>query len=198
MINLQNEIMMKMNKIIGTMLFFSALMLSCESHAPKPRGYMRFDLPEKEYRLFDTICPFRFEYPAYGQMIAIAGQDCWYNLSFPQYLATIYLSYQPVRNNLAELLDDAHIFAYRHDVKANAIEPQLIKTKNDSVVGLLFDIEGNTASSVQFFVTDSIKHFVRGSLYFYSVPNSDSLAPLIDFFRKDIEHLIETLDFKTK
>jgi gliding motility-associated lipoprotein GldD len=179
-------------------LFFLAIMLSCENYTPKPKGYMRFDLPEKEYRLFDSVCPFSFEYPVYGKMISIEGQDCWYNLSFLQYRATVYLSYQPIRSNLAELLDDAHIFAYKHDVKANAIEPQLIQTKRENIIGLLFDIEGNTASSVQFFVTDSIEHFFRGSLYFYSVPNSDSLAPLIDFFRKDIEHLIETVDFKTK
>jgi gliding motility-associated lipoprotein GldD len=181
-------------KIVALML--SAVVLSCESYTPKPKGYMRFDLPEKEYRLFDSVCPFRFEYPVYGEMIAVEGQNCWYNLSFPQYQATVYLSYQPVRDNLAELLDDAHIFAYKHDVKANAIEPQLIQTKRDDIVGLLFDIEGNTASSVQFFVTDSATHFFRGSLYFYSAPNSDSLAPLIDFFRKDVEHLIETVDFK--
>jgi gliding motility-associated lipoprotein GldD len=187
-----------MNKKTGILLFLSLVMLSCGSYTPKPKGYIRFDLPEKEYSMFDSVCPFRFEYPVYGKMIPIEGQNCWYNLSFPQYLATIYLSYQPVRNNLAELLDDAHIFAYRHDVKASAIEPQFIQTKSDDIVGLLFDIEGNTASSVQFFVTDSISHFLRGSLYFYSTPNSDSLAPLIEFFKKDIEHLIETMDFKTK
>jgi gliding motility-associated lipoprotein GldD len=159
---------------------------------------MRFDLPDKEYYLFDSVCPFRFECPVYGKVEPIEERNNWYNLSFPQYNATIYLSYQPVRNNLAELLDDAHIFAYRHDVKANAIEPQLIQTKKEDIVGLVFDIDGNTASSVQFFVTDSIKHFVRGSLYFYSTPNRDSLAPLIDFFRTDIEHLIKTIDFKSK
>jgi gliding motility-associated lipoprotein GldD len=186
---------MKINIIALT---FSVVMLSCESYTPKPKGYMRFDLPDKEYCLFDSVCPYRFEYPVYGKMISVEGENCWYNLSFPQYQATVYLSYKPVHNNLAELLDDAHIFAYQHDVKANAIESQLVQTKNKSIVGLLFDIEGNTASSVQFLVTDSINHFLRGSLYFYSAPNSDSLAPLIDFFRKDIEHLIETVDFKTQ
>jgi gliding motility-associated lipoprotein GldD len=173
-----------------------AAAFSCEVSTPKPKGYMRFDLPEKEYSLFDSVCPFRFEYPAYGKMISVDGHDCWYNLVFPQYRATVYLSYQPVHDNLAELLDDAHIFAHRHDVKASAIEPQFIRTKKEGITALLFDIEGNTASAVQFFVTDSINHFIRGSLYFYSAPNSDSLAPLIDFFRKDIEHLIETVDFK--
>jgi gliding motility-associated lipoprotein GldD len=129
-------------------------------------------------------------------MIPLDGQNCWYNLSFPQYKAIIHLSYQPINDNLAELLDDAHVFAYVHDVKANAIEPQFIPTKNEDITGLLFDIEGNTASSVQFFVTDSISHFLRGSLYFDSTPNRDSLAPLIDFFKEDITHLVETVEFK--
>jgi gliding motility-associated lipoprotein GldD len=184
-----------MNKKAG-ILFFSLIMLSCGSYIPKPKGYPRFDLPEKKYCIYDVLCPFRFEYPTYGTMIPVEGQDCWYNLSFPQYKATIYLSYQPINDNLAELLDDAHVFAYRHDVKANAIEPQFIPTKSEDITGLLFDIEGNTASSVQFFVTDSINHFLRGSLYFYSTPNRDSLAPLIDFFKDDIIHLVETVEFK--
>ncbi|MDR1583508.1 MAG: gliding motility lipoprotein GldD [Prevotellaceae bacterium] len=189
---------MNISKKTGLLLLFTIITLSCQDYIPKPRGYMRFDLPDKEYCLFDSVCPFRFEYPIYGKMVPIKGHNCWYDLSFPQYRATIYLSYQPVHNNLAELLDDAHIFAFRHDVKANAIEPQLVHTKNEDIIGLLFDIDGNTASSVQFFATDSVKHFVRGSLYFYSAPNSDSLAPLIDFFRTDIEHLIKTIDFKSE
>ncbi|MDR1887650.1 MAG: gliding motility lipoprotein GldD [Prevotellaceae bacterium] len=187
-----------MNRKTGILLFLLFALASCESYTPKPKGYMRFDFPEKEYRLFDSTCPFRFEYPTYGNMVSAEEHNCWYNLSFPQYLATIYLSYQPIDDNLAELLDDAHVFAYRHDVKANAIEARFVENKNDDLVGLLFDIEGNAASSVQFFVTDSINHFLRGSLYFYTAPNSDSLAPLIDFFRADIEHLIETVDFKNQ
>jgi gliding motility-associated lipoprotein GldD len=190
--------MTKMNKQIGMLLVFSTIALSCETYTPKPKGYIRFDLPTKEYRVFDSCCPFRFEYPSYGEIVPVEGETCWYDLNFPRYRATIYLSYKPVSDNLAELLDDAHIFAYRHDVKANAIEPQFVPTKDADVTGLMFDIEGNTASAVQFFVTDSAHHFVRGSLYFYTTPNSDSLAPLIEFFRKDVEHLIETIDFKTK
>jgi len=187
-----------MNKKTGILLFLGLVIMSCDDYTPKPKGYIRFDLPEKEYRLFDSVCPFRFEYPVYGKMLAVKGQNCWYDLSFPQYRATVYLSYQPVNSNLAQLLDDAHIFAYNHDVKANSIEPWFIPTKSENLVGLLFDIEGNTASSVQFFVTDSISHFLRGSLYFYSTPNRDSLAPLIDFFKEDITHLVETMEFKNQ
>jgi gliding motility-associated lipoprotein GldD len=64
------------------------------------------------------------------------------------------------------------------------------------VYGTLYDLKGNTATAVQFFVTDSTKHFLRGSLYFAAEPDADSLEPVIEFFRGDIEHLIETLQWK--
>ncbi|MDR1895433.1 MAG: gliding motility lipoprotein GldD [Prevotellaceae bacterium] len=181
-------------------LFKGAIMLifisSCSNYIPKPKGYLRFDLPEKEYQLFDSVCPFKFEYPLYGKMIPNEKGYCWYDLYFPQYSSTIYLSYNPINNNFAQLLDDTHEFLYRHSVKADAIEEQFVQNKHN-IAGLLFDIGGNAASSVQFFVTDSINHFLRGSLYFYSTPNRDSLAPLINFFREDIERLMLTVEFKT-
>lgn len=172
------------------------VLVSCHNYTPKPKGYLRFDLPAKEYRVFDTVCPYKFEYPVYAEMVANNSGYCWYNLSFPQYQSTIYLSYQPVNNNLAELLDDAHQFTYKHTVKADAIEELYIHNEEYNTVGLMFDIGGNAASAIQFFVTDSANHFLRGSLYFNSVPNRDSLAPLINFFRDDIQHLMETLEFK--
>ncbi len=80
-----------------------------------------------------------------------------------------------------------------HITKADAINEQVISNRENKVYGILYDLKGNTASAVQFYVTDSIKHYLRGSLYFATEPNPDSLAPVIDFFREDIIHLIETL-----
>ena len=170
--------------------------VSCAKYTPKPKGYLRFDLPQKEYVLFDSTCPYKFEYPAYGQMIKKNNEDCWYDFSFPQYQSTIHLSYKPIKNNLPILLEDAHEFISKHTIKADAIEDVFIINNKQDAVGLLFDIGGNVATSVQFFVTDSVNHFLRGSLYFYSAPNRDSLAPLIDFFKEDIEHIMKTIEFK--
>lgn len=185
-----------MNKRILFFLILVVIASSCQRYVPKPKGYPRFDFPAKKYEIFDSVCPFKFEYPVYGQMIADEGGYCWFNLDFPQYLATLYLSYQPVNNNLAELLDDSHEFIYKHTIKADAINELYIHNTENDAVGLLFDIGGNAASPLQFFMTDSTSHFIRGSLYFYSTPNRDSLDPLINFFKEDIEHIMETIDFK--
>lgn len=184
----------------GLLLFPILILVSCsETRTPKPRGYFRFDLPEKEYRMFDsTGCPYTFEYPVYGE-IAPNGRSkdpYLFDLTFPRYEATIYLSYIKVNDNLGVLLEDAHNFLYKHSVKADAIEDSFYDNPEAHTAGFLFDIGGNAATSVQFFVTDSTKHFLRGSLYFYSTPNRDSLDPLIRYFREDIIHLMETVRFR--
>jgi len=80
-----------------------------------------------------------------------------------------------------------------HITKADAINELVINNKEQRTYGILYDLKGNTASAVQFYITDSTRHYLRGSLYFESEPNADSLAPVIEFFREDIIHLIETL-----
>jgi gliding motility-associated lipoprotein GldD len=85
-----------------------------------------------------------------------------------------------------------------HITKADAINEQLINDSEKRIFGIFYDLKGNTASAVQFYVTDSTKHYLRGSLYFEAEPNADSLAPVIEFFREDVIHLIETLKWKEK
>jgi gliding motility-associated lipoprotein GldD len=172
-----------------------------ESAVPKPRGYFRIDLPAKEYRSYDTTCPFIFEYPIYGQIINDLGKSskpCWFNLEFPRFKAIIHFSYMPVNKNLEAILKESYDYAYSHSIKADAISEQPWLNRDRKVYGLLYDIKGNTASSIQFFLTDSTKNFVRGALYFSAEPNSDSLEPVIQFLREDIIHLVETFKWKNQ
>jgi gliding motility-associated lipoprotein GldD len=171
-----------------------------EVFSPKPRGYFRINFPEKSYRIYDSICPYTFEIPVYARM----NQDkhnganpCWLNLEFPKYKATVYLSYNSVNNDIGKFLEDAHDIANRHQVKATGLDEITVLRDSAKVYGLVFDIAGNTASSVQFYLTDSTRHFLRGSLYFYSAPNIDSLSIVVDFIKKDILHLINTTSWKT-
>ncbi len=171
-----------------------------EVFSPKPRGYFRINFPEKSYRIYDSICPYKFEIPVYARM----NQDkhnganpCWLNLEFPKYKATVYLSYNAVNNDIGKFLEDAHDIANRHQVKATGLDEITVLRDSAKVYGLVFDIAGNTASSVQFYLTDSTRHFLRGSLYFYSAPNIDSLRIVVDFIKKDILHLINTTSWKT-
>jgi gliding motility-associated lipoprotein GldD len=182
------------------LLTMVCLLYSCRERAvPKPSGYFRIDLPSKEYRLYDTVCPFVFEYPVYGNISYVVGRNsepCWFNLEFPRYKASIYFSYKTVNQNLDSLLKDSYDFAYSHSIKADAITELPWQNIENKVYGILYDIKGNTASSIQFFLTDSINNFLRGALYFSAEPKADSLAPVIQFFREDIIHLVETFKWK--
>ena len=194
------ERILKFNWLI--LLILACIQYGCrERVVPKPRGYFRIDLPEKEYRLYDTICPFLFEYPVYGHISYKVGKNsepCWFNLEFPSFRAIVHFSYKSVNKNLETILKETYDYAYSHSIKADAITEQPWQNRPDKVYGILYDIKGNTASSIQFFLTDSTKNFLRGALYFSVEPDADSLAPVIQFFREDIIHLVETFSWKDK
>ena len=176
-------------------------MLSCnEEYAPKPRGYFRIDFPEKSYTRFDTAYPYTFEYPAYASVVPDtrpSSDPYWINVDFPQFKGRIHISYKPVHENLNKFLEDSRTFVVKHIPKAEAIDDSLIYRPEDRVFGLVYYIEGaQAASPCQFFVTDSSSHFLRGALYFNVTPNNDSLAPVIDFIREDIRHMIQTFSWK--
>lgn len=171
---------------------------------PKPRGYYRIELPQHAYRNFDsTGFPFRFEYPVYGKISQDAnlnkeeGSPYWLNVEIPDMGATIYLSYKPVtaQEPLAKLIEQSYKLSYAHDIRADYIKSPQFKTKN-GLTGVFYSVGGNAASAYQFFVTDNEKHFIRGALYFNTTPNADSLKPANDFLKKDIEYLVETIQFK--
>ncbi|WP_462316957.1 gliding motility lipoprotein GldD [Marinilabilia sp.] len=193
---------MKLVKHSINFLFISGLFIlaSCGSnYAPKPRGYFRITLPEKEYLRLDTTLPYSFEYPVYSKVVPDQGpkdEPYWANLAFPRFGAKLHISYKTVNNNLYQLLEDNRELAFKHTVKADAIQEKMFEAPENKVYGILYEIKGNTASPVQFFVTDSTDHFLRGSLYFNTVPNKDSIAPVLDFVEEDIVHLIETLNWK--
>jgi gliding motility-associated lipoprotein GldD len=168
-------------------------------YTPKPRGYLRIDFPEKEYTLFDSTCPYLFEYPVYAKVVADTGyltEPCWINLVFPSFDGTLHLSYKQVDGNLDQYVEDSRSLAYKHTIRADAIREKEYSNPENRVYGIRYDIEGNTASSIQFYLTDSNAHFLRGSLYFNIQPDKDSLAPVISFFKEDIVHFIESFNWK--
>ncbi|MBK6347061.1 MAG: gliding motility lipoprotein GldD [Bacteroidales bacterium] len=175
--------------------------VSCSENAtPKPRGYFRIDLPTREYRLLDSIFPYSFEVPVYSRItrdIHAPAEANWINIDFPRFKGRVHLSYKAVNNNLGTYTEDAHSLVVKHIPKASAIEEIRIENKAQRVFGLVYDIKGTGAASpYQFFVTDSTTHFLRGALYFDVIPNNDSLAPVIDFIKGDIQHMLETLNWK--
>lgn len=168
-------------------------------YAPKPRGYFRISFPEKTYRMYDSICPYKFEIPVYSFIDNDkhkGAEPCWINVNFPKYKAKLHLSYKEVHKDLETYLNDSRDFAIKHQVKATGLDETPVIRDSAKVYGLVYDISGNTASSIQFYITDSTHHFMRGALYFDAVPNIDSLKIVVDYLRKDIVHMIQTFEWK--
>lgn len=179
----------------------SVVLASCgANNTPKPRGYFRIEMPKKAYTVFDsTGFPYSFEYPNYSKIVPDYERNAepyWVNINFRGYRAMLHISYKRISNNLPTLLEDVHTFVYKHTVKADAILETAYSSPERKVYGILYDIEGNAASAMQFYLTDSSQNFVRGALYFYNRPNKDSLAPVVAYFRQDIVRLVDTFNWK--
>jgi gliding motility-associated lipoprotein GldD len=169
-----------------------------ERVTPKPKGYFRIDLPEHSYRQMSfNGCPFSFEIPVYAETLPDTNrlsEPCWWYILFPQFNAALYLSYKPVKNNLYQYIEDSHTLAYSHTIKANEINQRKILIGHNG--GLMYEIGGNAASPLQFYITDSTRHFLRGSLYYNALPNADSVAPVTQWLKADIENMLRTLQWK--
>lgn len=179
---------------------FLLLAFSCKKeYIPKPRGFFRIDFPEKTYVPMDSAAlPYRFEIPEYSKI----GPDndrlsepFWVNLHVPQHKAEVHLSYKKVEDNLLTLMEDSRTLAYKHSIKADAIDERVFINEEKKVYGTIYLIDGNSASPLQFYITDSTKHFLRGALYIREVPNIDSIRPVIQFLTPDVIHLIETTEW---
>ena len=212
---------LKQRSLIFCVLFF--FLAACNSHyTPKPKGYFKIDFPAHEYREFSRPgFPYQFEYPVYGVISRDSSSNdtspddpYWINLDFPNFNARLYLSYKTIGgvsifkvktgqgykdstaiNTFENLKNEAYVMANKHTIKASSIEDSAFVTPN-GVAGIFFYIGGNAATSSQFFVTDSTKHFFRGSLYFNAVPNEDSLKPVNQFLEEDIRRMVNTLRLK--
>lgn len=167
-------------------------------YAPKRTGYFRIALPERKYVTYNAPCPFTFEYPTYADVIPdpSAGHQYWLNIVFPRFRCNVYMSYLTVDSNLGAYTEECRKFVVEHEVKASAINQQEVTNTKDKIYGMIYDIEGNAASNMQFYLTDSTHNFVRGALYFFAVPNKDSIEPVANFIKEDIHHLVETFRWK--
>lgn len=191
---------MKRNKVFAVViLFFAIVLLSCRGdYTPRPYGYFRIYLPPHSYQMLDEKMPFGFDYADIARIEPRVAphEKYWFDLLYPQFNAAVHVSYKPINGNLRELTEDARRFVYKHSVKADNITERAFANPEKRVFGVLYDLQGNTASNLQFVITDSIHHFIRGALYFDNVPNKDSIAPVAEYVREDIVRLMESFKWK--
>ncbi|MCY4780937.1 gliding motility lipoprotein GldD [Sphingobacterium sp. UT-1RO-CII-1] len=192
---------MKLYKILVFLLLISFTACNNADFSPKPRGFYRISFPEKTYLSIKEDLPYSFEIPSYATLNIDSSEGTnryWKNLDFPTFNATLHISYFPISSkaNLNQLTEDARTFAFKHSAKASAIDQITINKTHKNVYGLTYLIKGNTASNLQFFLTDSTNKYLRAALYFNEKPNLDSIQPVLDFLRRDIDHIVDTFEWK--
>jgi gliding motility-associated lipoprotein GldD len=175
---------------------------SCEkNYLPKPRGYNRLDLPSPAYKPLPDSLPYEFEYSVHARLLddtSAINERYWIELYYPTMKANVHITYKTIRNNkktLKEFLDDAYTLTSKHQIKAYAIN-EVITTTPNGTTAVIAELEGEVPSQFQFTITDSSKNFLRGALYFNTKVQNDSLAPAIDYMKKDIMHMINTFSWK--
>ncbi|MGZ3810745.1 MAG: gliding motility lipoprotein GldD [Mucilaginibacter sp.] len=196
-------------------LFIPVLLLlaACggnHDYSPKPRGYYRIIFPKKEYQQFNGPYPFTFIYPKYAVIEKdntpqkkdkkLMNMNYLLNMQFPQFNGTLHLSYESITSKKVfdELTEDSRKFAFKHSVKATSIDQAIIHNPDRKIYGIYYSIDGNAASSIQFYITDSTKNYMRGALYFNMTPRLDSIQPVLTFVKKDIDTMIKTFRWKGK
>jgi gliding motility-associated lipoprotein GldD len=185
-------------KLISLMLFsFGLFACGGEDFTPKPNAYSRIQFPETNYTRYDLKdCNYSFDLADYAIVRNDpypAADECWYNVHYPQFQATLHLSYRKVKNrdDLFKVINDSREMVYKHVMKADEIVENYIS--KEKLSGVFYELNGGTATNAQFFVTDSTNNFLRGSLYFNVKTNQDSIAPVLDFLKQDMLHLINSL-----
>ncbi len=182
----------------------ASMLWSCGNDTiPKPKGYLRLEYPEPDYINVDVSLPFTFDKNNLAERIRnikadSANQVYGVDIDYPTLKGTIYLTYKTVssKEQLMSYIKDAQNLTQKHVIKADEIAEQPYFNKAHNVFGMFYEIGGNAASQSQFYVTDSTKHFLNGSLYFYAKPNFDSILPAAHYLKNDIKHIMETLRWK--
>lgn len=181
----------------NTIFIFAALLLvSCgKDPVPKPYGELRLEYPAPKYQKFENNCNYTFEYSDFAN-ITDAKKPCWYYLNYPKMKAKVFVTYYPIQNDFAAHIQEAEKMVYEHTIKASAIDTKSFEYPEKKVYGNFYELKGQSASNLQFYITDSTKHFVTAYLYFNTRPKPDSLAPAVDYIKRDMKHLLDTFEWK--
>lgn len=182
---------------LKTIFFIIGLFIlnSCtDDTQPKPKAYLYLEYNEPEYQQFINGCPYSFAISK--ESTIVFKDDCSAIITYPKLKAQVHLTYKTVHNNLNEILADADKLTSKHTVKADAILPFPFENKTNKVFGILNEVQGESASNVQFHLTDSVHHVLTAALYFKVKPNYDSLYPAIDYIKNDMMEMMETVEWK--
>lgn len=213
------------NIILGFVAATTLAACGGNDYSPKPQAYLRIDLPEHNYWLVDSLCihpgdtlvsgtdtmvaitgscktfPFTFEA---NRCVELREKDApkgeqWLDLMYLQWDGVVFLTYKRLHSpdDLRGQTDTSTRLLEKHYQFASGIDEQVFESDDHTVHAVKWHLKGrNVASTYQFYATDSLHHFLRGALYINRTPNNDSLAPVLDYMQRDLDHLIETLRWR--
>jgi gliding motility-associated lipoprotein GldD len=185
-----------MKKLVFAFII-SLILMSCQDEVyPKPPAFLRLNYPEANYIGFESQCPFTFDINSVAAKQIEIKSDCNIVIKYPGLKASLFLSYKPVSSNMDSLLYDSQKLTFDHVIKADEIIEIPFANSKNKVYGMFYEVGGDAATNAQFYITDSVKHFVRGSVYFYTQPNFDSIMPAVSYMKDDMKTLMETLRWK--
>jgi gliding motility-associated lipoprotein GldD len=187
--------------VFGLVLLF--IITSCtHDYIPKPLGYNKLDLPLPAYQTLPDTLPYRFEYSKHAQLLpdtSAINEETWIEIYYPDLKANIHVTYKNVKQSeklLQEFMNDAYTLTSKHQIKAYAINEVISKTPSGKTA-IIAELEGEVPSQFQVTITDSTRNFLRAALYFNTRIANDSLAPAIEYMKKDVMHLVNTLEWKS-
>ena len=179
-------------------LFFSIIIIcfiSCsEETLPKPKAFLNLEYIKPTYQEFFLLRPYTFEFS--DRVKLKDSPNNWLKLEYPKLNASIDITYRKIDENLRELLVESEKLVFKHTSRAEQISSNNYVNEREKIYGTLYDITGNAASHIQFHITDSTNHFIKGALYFKIKPNYDSILPAVNYIKNDILHLMETFKWK--
>lgn len=191
---------------LGLLAILLLVLTSCgeDNYVPKPKALLRLDFPKATYKKQNIPkMPLAFEVSNLVDDLKVktlpgAIESYGVNLEYKPLKATIFLTYKAIngsQQNLEDYLKDAQKLTLEHTKKADEIPRYPYENFQNKVYGVLSEVKGNVASPAQFYVTDSVNHFLTGSLYFKVKPNYDSILPAANYLQKDIKRIMETLEW---
>ena len=181
------------------------LLASCggrDTDTPKPTAYLRIDLPPHGYTLCDTTAlPFTFERSNLStiEWKKNLPNEKWFTVAYPKYKGYLFLTYKDIHGpkDLRAQIDTSYQFVEGHFSFSSGVDEDKFMDKGHQLYGTTYHLKGqNVASTYQFWITDSVSHFLRGALYIDCTPNNDSLAPVIEYLQDDVNHMIESVRWR--
>ena len=190
-----------MNKIISLLLIFFSIFYSCiDSNLPKQSAFLRIEFPEPNYIAPNEIkLPIDFYYNLSAADINVTNSK-QFSLNYPKMNLIVDMSLNKItkREDLENNFRDFSLKLETHTKKSNGIFIREYEDLNNRVYAKIFELRGDVASPIQFYLTDSTSNFINGSLNLKFKSKYDSIFPTIQYVKNDILVLVESLNWNTK